>query len=85
MTVPPIGMPVLHAENLIASIDRQLAAGQEIVRVADVGAVHRTYGWAIARSIRLALDTGGTFDTPEQLEDESWWAIIRIPLGRPPA
>lgn len=78
-------MRPLHAENLIATIDAQLANGQEIIRVADCGAVHKTYAWAIARSVRHALDTGGTFDTPEQDEDGAWWAVIRIPLGRFPA
>lgn len=73
------------AEQLIASIDTQVGAGQQVVRVSEHGCVHATYAWAIARSIRLALDTAGTFDTPEQDDGGEWWAIIRIPLGRFPA
>lgn len=73
------------AEETIQAIDAQLGAGQDVVRVGDHGIVHSSYGWAIARSIRHALDTGGTFDTPEQDPDGCWWAVIRIPLGRFPA
>lgn len=77
-------LPTIHAEAIIASLDAQVAAKQDVVRVGEHGLVHRSYAWAIARSIRFALDAGGVFDTPEQDADGAWWATIRIPLGRQP-
>lgn len=78
-------LPVLDAHAVLASIGVQLASGQDVVRIGGHGIVHRSYAWAIARSLRLALDTGGTFDTPTQDEDGAWWAHITVPIGRYPA
>lgn len=76
---------MLNAEAIIAAIDAQLASGQDVVRIGEHGIVHSSYAWAIARSIRLALDAGGIFDAPEQAPDGAWWATIRVPLRRFPA
>lgn len=81
----PTPLPRRHAEAIYTAIQAQLANGQDVVRVGEHGIVHRHYAWAIARSMRAALDTGGTFDTPAMDEDGQWWATIRIPLGRQPA
>lgn len=85
MSPRPRDAATLDAERTIAAIEAQLAAGQDVVRIADLGVLRRSYAWAIARSIRLALDAGGTFDTPEQDADGTWWATIRVNLGRQPA
>jgi hypothetical protein len=70
---------------IVRSIEAQLASGQDVIRVADMGVVHRSYGWAIARSMRFAIDVGGTFDTPTCDENGNWHAHITVNLGRQPA
>lgn len=77
-------LPIVHADLIVASIDAQLASGQDVIRVGEHGIVHRSYGWAIARSVEAALRAGGTFDTPTLDEHGHWQAHITIDLGRQP-
>ena len=70
--------------HIVGSIEWQLASGQDVIRVTGHGILHRPCAWAIARSITLALDAGGTFDTPTCDQNGNWQAHITINLGRPP-
>lgn len=79
-----IDLPMLYADLIIASIDAQLASGQDVIRIGEHGVVHRSYAWAIARSVEKAVAAGGTFDAPTLDEHGNWQAHITIDLGKQP-
>lgn len=69
---------------VLHDVEAQLRARPDVVRVADLGLVPASTAWAVARSLRFALEHGGTFQPPTEGETGIWWGHFDVPLGRYP-